>query len=168
MDSSVSPKDEICSLPMCHHISNVVYHRNIVKNEQFFKHKPASKMFNYPLWRCFIYVGTLYPLHRFSVSRNVENYLNIEVKVAEKAIVHCKQVPPRCSQGSTKAIYGRYQSDRPKAWISIAKFPNARNLEFVCSWIRWRNPQEYSETIKRYYAEILIWIIISHFAVTVQ
>jgi len=28
MDSSVSPKDEIWSLRVCHHISNAVYHTN--------------------------------------------------------------------------------------------------------------------------------------------
>jgi len=37
----------------------------------------------------------------------VGSYLRIEVKVAGKAVVECEQVPARCSQGSTKAIYGR-------------------------------------------------------------
>jgi len=64
---------------------------------------------------CFSYVGTLFPLHWFLVSKNVERYLRIEVKVAEKSIVDCVKVSPCCSQGSTKAIYEGYQSDRPKA-----------------------------------------------------
>jgi hypothetical protein len=34
MDLSVSPKDEICFLRMCHHISNAVYRTSLSRRKQ--------------------------------------------------------------------------------------------------------------------------------------